>query len=419
MGGSTFRSATAVDLFVARQPIFDAAGRLDGYELLYRSGATSLSADGASREQMSLDVLIQSVLEMGIERITGGSTAYLNFSRQMLLNHSFDLLDPSRVIIELLEDVDGDDPVLESCARLAAAGYRLALDDYVPGRFQDRLLPYTSIVKVDVLGRSMQEVQTTVEALRGSSIRLLAERIETAEIGDACRRLGFHLFQGYYFSHPEVITGRAISADQVAILRLMNRLRDERVSDRELAESIRRNPSLSYMLLRMVNEAAGDHHPVESIDHALKLLGRRRMCRWLALFFASSLSRETGVDAEAVHGAVTRGRMLEQLALAAGQDDQSDRLFMLGLFSLMDALLGTSMTDLLAPLDLRPEVRAALIWREGLLGSWLSLAEAYETGAWDRAEQLAESLGAPRGELARIYLDSLDWAREQAPATTG
>lgn len=419
MGGLTFRSATAVDLFVARQPIFDAAGRLDGYELLYRSCATSLSADGASREQMSLDVLIQSVLEMGIERITGGSTAYLNFSRQMLLNHSFDLLNPSRVIIELLEDVADDDPVVASCARLAAAGYRLALDDYVPGGQQDRLLPYTSIVKVDVLDRSMKEVQATVEALRGSSIRLLAERIETAEIRDACRRLGFHLFQGYLFSRPEVISGRSISTAQIAILRLMRELRNESVSDRELAESIRRDPALSYMLLRMVNEAAGDHLGVESIDHALHLLGRQQLRRWLALFFASSLSLENGVDAETVHDAVTRGRMLEQLALATGGDVDANLLFMLGLFSMLDTLLEMPMADVLAPLDLRSDVRAALMQRRGPLAAWLNLAEAYEKGDWDRVEQLASAVGAPVGQLPRIYLDSLVWAREQAPATTG
>lgn len=406
-----------MDLFLARQPIFDAAGRLDGYELLYRSGATSLSADGASREQMSLDVMIQSVLEMGIERITGGSTAYLNFSRQMLLNHSFDLLDPRRVIIELLEDVSGDDPVVESCIRLATSGYRLALDDYVPGRQQDRLLPYTSIVKVDVLDRSMTEVQATVDALRGSSILLLAERIESAEIGEACRQLGFHLFQGYLFSRPELISGRSISTSQIAVLHLMRRLKDEKVADRDLAESIRRDPSLSYMLLRMVNEAAGEHLGVESIDHALHVLGRKKLRRWLALFFASSLSLENGIESEGVHTAVTRGRMLEQLALAAGRHDHADLLFMLGLFSMMDAVLGMPMGELVAPLDLRPDVRIALTARQGPLAGWLNLAEAYEKGDWERAEQLARSVGAPAWQLPRIYLDSLVWAREQAPAT--
>lgn len=407
-----------MELYVARQPIFDAAGRLDGYELLYRSHAASLSADGASREQMSLDVLIQSVLEIGIERITGGSTAYLNFSRRMLLTQSFDLLDPARVVIELLEDVISDDPVVASCARLAAAGYRLALDDYEPGGPQDRLLPYTSIVKVDVLGRSLEEICSIVDALHGRPIRLLAERIETPELRDTCRRLGFQLFQGYFFSRPEVISGRSISTGQLAILRLLRHLRNDYASDRELTERIRRDPSLSYMLLRMLNEGAGQHRPVQSIGHALQLLGRRQLRRWLALFFASSLSEENDVDDEAVHGAVARGRMLEQLAFLAGMDDQSDLLFMLGLFSQMDALLGAPMDELLAPLDLNAEVRAALISREGPLAVWLNLAEAYEQGDWGQVEELAKAVGAPPRDLARIYLDSLSWAREQAPAAT-
>ena len=138
----------------------------------------------------------------------------------------------------------------------------------------------------------------------------------------------------------------------------------------------------------------------------------------LALFFASSLSLENGIESEGVHMAVTRGRMLEQLALAAGRHDHADLLFMLGLFSMMDAVLGMPIAEVVAPLDLRPDVRLALTAREGPLAGWLNLAEAYEKGDWDRVEQLAHSVGAPAWQLPRIYLDSLVWAREQAPAAT-
>ena len=408
-----------MELFVARQPIFDSAGELDGYELLYRGGAESRSADGTSTEQMSLDVIIQSFLEIGLERITRGKTAYLNFSRQMLLSESFDLLDPEMVIVELLEDVQGDQPVIEACARLASSGYRLALDDYEPGGPHDTLLPHAQIVKVDVLNRPVEELRAVAQSLRGRRVRLLAERVETAEVRDACRALGFELFQGYFFSRPELISGKGISADQLGILQLMNLLRDENASDADVEDAFRKDPSLSYKLLRMVNAAAGGGRGIESIMHAVRMLGREQLHRWLALLFASSLARGHGIDTELVHAAVLRGRLLERLGESAGRADASGPLFMLGLFSLMDALMRMPMEDLLAKVNLTEEVKTALLYREGPYAVWLRLAEAYETAEWEQMSGLAASVAISPFDLPDIYLESLNWARERVPVTAG
>jgi EAL and modified HD-GYP domain-containing signal transduction protein len=408
-----------LELFVARQPIFDSAGELKGYELLYRGGAQSLSADGSSSEQMSLDVIIQSFLEIGLDRITRGRTAYLNFSRQMLLSGSFDLLDPDTVIVELLETVVGDQPVIDACARLRAAGYRLALDDYVPGGLHEDLLPYAQIVKVDVLNRPLEDLRGVVEGLRGQKVQLLAERVETAEVRDSCRALGFELFQGYFFSRPEVIAEKGISADQLAILELMNLLHDDDVPDPEIEEAFRRDPSLSYKLLRMVNAAAGGGRGVESIMHAIRILGRGQLRRWLALLLASSLATGGGIDAELVHAAVLRGRLLELLWESAGKAGTSGPLFMVGLFSLMDALLRMPMPDLLDRVNLTDEVRSALLRREGPYAAWLQLAEAYEAARWEEMSGLAASVSISPFDLPDIYLQSLNWARERVLVAGG
>ncbi|HEX6925062.1 MAG TPA: EAL domain-containing protein [Longimicrobiaceae bacterium] len=408
-----------MELFVARQPIFDAAGELHGYELLYRGGAQSSSADGTSTEQMSLDVIVQSFLEIGLDRITRGHTAYLNFSRQMLLSGSYDLLDPETVIVELLEDVLGDEPVARACAHLAQAGYQLALDDYEPGGPHEALLPHARIVKVDVLNRPMEELRAVADRLRGQPVRLLAERVETAEVRDACREIGFELFQGYFFARPEVISGQGISADQLAILQLMNRLRDDGTSDIEIEETFRRDPSLSYKLLRMVNAAAGGGRGIESIMHAIRLLGREQLHRWLALLFASSLARGKATDVELVHAAVLRGRLLERLGEAAGKREQAGSLFMVGLFSLMDALLRMPMAELLERVDLAEEVKTALLKRDGPYAVWLQLAESYEAAEWERMTALAASVAISPFELPDIYLESLNWARDRVPVTAG
>lgn len=408
-----------MELFVARQPIFDAAGELGGYELLYRAGAQSQRADGTSTEQMSLDVIIQSFLEIGLERVTRGRTAFLNFSRHMLLSESFDLLDPETVVVELLEDVLGDQPVIDACARLKARGYRLALDDYVAGGLHDTLLPYADIVKVDVLNRPVEELRVVAEGLRGYPATLLAERVETAEVRDACRDLGFEMFQGYFFSRPEVISGKGISADQLGVLQLMNLLRDDAASDADVEEAFRKDPSLSYKLLRMVNAAAGGGRGIESIMHAVRMLGRDQLHRWLALLFASSLARGRGTDVELVHAAVLRGRLLERLGESAGRADAAGPLFMLGLFSLMDALMRVSMAELLAKVNLTEEVKTALLEREGPFAVWLQLAEAYEAAEWERMSRLAATVGISPFDLPDIYLESLNWARERVPVTAG
>jgi EAL and modified HD-GYP domain-containing signal transduction protein len=404
-----------VELFVARQPIFDVRGELSGYELLYRRGALSHGADGSSVEQMSLDVIIQSFLEIGLDRLTHGKRGFLNFSREMLVGGSWELLDPDSVVIELLETIEADAEVTAACERLVGAGYRLALDDYVDGGPQASLLDLATIVKLDVLGRPMEEIRRVSEPLRGRGLTLLAERVETAEVRDGCRDLGFELYQGYFFSRPELITRKGISTEQTAIIQLMNRLRDESVGDAELEETFRRDPALSFKLLRMVNSAAVGGRGIESILHAIRLLGRDALHRWLALLLASSLSVRGSGDVERIHSAVLRARMCEEMALAAGRHHYAGPVFMVGLFSRMDALMGTTLEELLGRIDLADDVRDALLERRGAYGDWLRLVEAYEAGEWEATTSLAAGVGLSALDLPEIYLDALGWVRTRVP----
>jgi EAL and modified HD-GYP domain-containing signal transduction protein len=404
-----------VDLFVARQPIFDLAGELSGYELLYRRGASSRGADGTSTSQMSLDMIIQSFLEIGLERITDGKVAYLNFSRDMLVGGSWELLDPRMVVIEILEDIPADDEVLAATARLAAAGYRVALDDFVSGGPHERLVHLAEIIKVDVLNRPPEELGRVAAPLRERKLRLLAERVETAEVRDSCKDLGFELFQGYHFSRPELLTRRGISVEYASIVQLMNLLRDDDVSDSEIEEAFRRDPTLSYKLLRMVNAAAYGGRGVESILHGIHLLGRATLHRWLSLLLASSFASESEMSAERVHTAVLRARLCERLGESSGQY-ASGPLFMVGLFSMMDALLGMPMEELLAQIDLSPEMQSALLHRTGALADWLRTVEAYERGDWAEVARLSSVLGVSPEQIPELYLESLGWTRDQTRA---
>lgn len=402
-----------MDLHVARQPIFDLRGQTVAYELLYRRTGESLSADGTSRSQMSLDVVVQTFLEIGLPRITQGKLGFLNFSREMLLNRSYDLLDRDAVVIELLEDVEVDARVRAACERLVRRGYRLALDDFTGAGGHDALLPLAEIVKLDVLDRPFEEIRAVVQPLRRHGVRLLAERVESAEVRDACRAMGFELFQGFFFGRPEIVGKRGVPVEPTSLLQVMNRLQDEEVSDQEIELSFGRDPRLSYKLLRMVNAASRGTRGVESIQHAVRLLGRGTLHRWLALLLASSLAARSGMDAELVHSAVLRARMCELLAGVSGHGTAAGSLFLTGLFSRMDALLHASMDEVLSRVDLTETVREAVLYREGPYAEWLALIEAYEAGDWERLAELSAHLGVPPAELPGIYVESLSWAREQ------
>jgi c-di-GMP phosphodiesterase len=406
----------SLDLFVARQPIFNLGGQVEGYELLYRRGAQSVAADGTSTRQMSVDVIIQSLLEIGLERITLGRTAWLNFSRDMLISDFHDLLDREAVIVELLEDVKADDDVVRVCERVVRGGYRLALDDYEPGDGRDALLGLAQIIKIDVLNRSMDEVRAVVDGLSGHKVRLLAERVETAEVRDACQRMGFELFQGYYFARPELITKRGTSVDQMLIIQLMNLLRDDTAEDAGLEQQFRRDPSLSHKLLRMVNAASFGVHGVDSILQAIRLLGRITLHRWLAVLLVSSFAKRGGVDTELVHAAILRARFCELLG-ETSRKAPGGTLFMIGLFSRMDALFGAPMDEVLSEIDLAPEVKMALLRGEGPYADWLRLAEAYEQGDWDRMSAVSAKLGISALDIPALYLESVDWTRERLLAT--
>jgi c-di-GMP phosphodiesterase len=327
-----------------------------------------------SSNQMSLDVVTQAFIDIGLDRLTEGRLAFINFSREMLLNRSFELLDRESVVIELLENVLADEPVLAACAEVVKSGYTLALDDYTGAEGHHALLELATIVKVDVLDRSLSEVAHAVAPLRQRGRKLLAERVETEEVHRACRDLGFDLFQGYFYSRPEILGTKGMGADQLNILRLMNLLHDERSGDHELEETFLRDPALSYKLLRIVNSAASGGHGIESISHAIRLLGRGPLHRWLALLLASSLSVRSDIDLELIQSAVLRGRFCERL----GRDrTNTGQLFILGLFSLMDTLLRTPMAEILEKVNLSDPVRKALLRREGPYAPVLELAEAY------------------------------------------
>ena len=406
-------SPSLVDVFVARQPIFDAKGDVYAYELLYRRNGTTSFADGDTPDVMASEVLVHTFLNIGIDRVTAGAPAFLNFTREMLLHGVYQLFGPKDVVIELLETVRPDADVVAACQSMVEAGYVLALDDFVYDPAYEPLLKIARIVKLDVLDRPAADLASLIERLKPYRVQLLAERVETADVRRTCESLGCTLFQGYYFSKPELLAKRDLSAGQLTILRLMNLLRDFDSSDIKIEEAFRTDVSLTYKLLRAVNSAAMGGRGIESILHAVRLVGRAEMHKWLALLLVTSVAGGGGMNDEVVHTAIRRARMCELVAMDRGDKRGAEALFMVGLFSMLDAILRTPLPELLERIELATEVRRALLVRSGPFAPTLSMVEAYERGAWDAASGEAALLGIPPQTVTDLYLASLEWSRDQ------
>ena len=362
---------------------------------------------------MSADVVVHTFLNVGLDRLTSGRPAFMNFTREMLLGRTYTLMPPGSVVIELLESVQPDDVVEQACEELVDAGYTLALDDFVWDPRYRRLLELASIVKVDVMNQPAATIDEIAQRVAPYDARLLAERVETSEVRAMCAGLGYELFQGFYFARPETLVTRALTSDELTIVRAMNVMRDERATETEAETVFSADLGLSYKLLRMVNSAARGGRGIESIRHAVQLTGRTELSKWLALLLVSSMAARGGANRELVHLAIQRGRMCELLAGPTGRDRDSGSLFLVGLFSLLDAISGMPMPELLDAVSLAPALRDALLSRAGPYAVALVLAEAYERGAWGTVATQARLSGIDTAQVGSFYVQSLAWTRER------
>lgn len=394
--------------FVARQPILDHRGGLFGYELLFRNGLAEI-CECKSLDQASSSVIADSLLLLGIETLTAGRFAFVNVTRDVLLEGHVTLLPPSITVIELLESVKPDAAVLDACKRLKQAGYRIALDDFVPEPALEPLLEHADLVKIDFLSTRPDDRRRIAEALSARGIELVAEKVETQSDRDEGLRAGFRYFQGYYFAHPEIVVARDVPGWTICV-EILHATAKEHPDFDELARLVGRSPSLSYKLLRAANSALfGLCDTVRSIQHALALLGFREVRKWISLLTMASLGARK--PCILVSSTLERARFCELLAPVFGMPERSAELFLLGLFSRMDAILDRPLEALLCEVSLEPDVRAALLQRAGPLAPPYEAVLAFERGSW---RGLAEVAGDPDREvaIAEAWREALAWSAE-------
>lgn len=408
-------SNTAVDqLFLGRQPILDRDQRLVAYELLFRNGSHN-AADVTDGVAATATVIANAFSELGIVDALGNCRGFINVDLEFLFNDVIELLPPQSVVLEILETVPPTEGVVERCRLLKNAGFTLALDDIVQlGPEYAALLELVDIVKVDLPTLSRVELMQLAMKLKPTGKQMLAEKVDSREQMEQCLKLGFHLFQGYYFAKPTILAGKKLEHSQLAVMKLFSLLISD-ADTTELENALKPEPGLTVNLLRMTNSVgAGSQEKITSLRHAITVLGRRQLQRWLQLLVFAS-GKQTGSANPLLMMAATRGRLMELLATELRANDKlfADQAFMVGIMSLMPVLVGQPIHEIVAPLGLAGDVRDALCDGSGPLGALLRITVGSENGDMtELAAALAELPGLGPKAINRAQTQALQWANE-------
>jgi c-di-GMP phosphodiesterase len=394
------------DLYVGRQPIFNRKLRIHAYELLFRSG-TGNQANIVCEDEATSRVLVNALSEIGLDKLVDSNLAFINVTDRHLLESDLAAMLPKQCVLEVLETVKPTPEIVAAVQRLSDAGYQIALDDFEFSEDMMPLLKVADLVKLDVMALQPEGVQKQLEQLRGFDLKLLAEKVETLAEFNAYQDMGFHYFQGYFFARPSVVQVQAIPVNKLAIMELVAKVNDPEISLPELGEIIARDAALSVKTLRYVNSpAVGLAAEVSSVNQALTLLGLDIIRQWVMILTLTGIDLEEK-SPELFVIMLARARLCQLIAKKAGLENPSS-YFTMGLLSAIDVLMDAPMDQLIEPLPLTREVKAALIGFEGESGEVLRSAIAMEQGMLN--DIVYYGLGME--QLNEAYLEAMHWADE-------
>jgi c-di-GMP-related signal transduction protein len=397
-----------MDVFVARQAILDRRKELFGYELLFRSDPEKNEFDGTEPAFATSQLIANTLFSAGFEGILSGKRGFINFDRTMLLDGSWSILPKETVVIEVLETVEPDQAVIDACRRLRARGYTIALDDFLHHPKFDPLIETAHIIKVDLRATPRAEQQRLVSKYGRQGIKMLAEKVETHEEFEWAWSIGFDYFQGFFFTKPVVLRGRQTPSWRLSCLRLLQETQQEDIDFDKLRDLIKNDVSFCYKLLRFTNSALFAHrNEIRTIERALMALGENGIRRWVALAALGSLARDK--PNELLVQSMLRAQFAERLARLAGLSEMHN-WFVMGLFSLLDVLLDSTIECALQEIKLARPVEEVLLHRApacDAMANAYSLICSYERGDWDSVMKLSEAIGVRASDVGDAYVESV------------
>ncbi|NLQ16715.1 HDOD domain-containing protein [Marinomonas sp. M1K-6] len=393
------------DLMMAQQPILKRTKEIFGYELLFRE-KDAHKANVRDGELATSQVLVN--LCIGITKMESQlrKPFFINMTTELMLSDAFFPISPDTVYIEILEKQKLSAEFFEAIKKWRTAGYRFALDDYQFDADYQALLPWVSIVKIDVLATPPEQYREQINELKSRGLILLAEKVEDAAMFELCKQLGFDLFQGYFLQHPEIIKGKRIDSATHGALKLLNALQDKDIDIDTVTTLVAQNPKLSYQLLRILNSpVCGIPKTVVSIKEAVIFLGLLQLKKWALLI---TLTSSTSQPQTLFKVLLTRGRCCQLLA-ESKKSTLADSAFMVGLMSGIDAVFNVEKSIALAQIALDKSAHAAIMTQSGELGHYLTQTLSCEEQNWDRIQSMSPD---DRTTLNRAFLDAMLWSEE-------
>jgi len=388
-----------MEYMIGRQAIVSRSEEIVAYELLFRSTQSPDWASVQNDVQATSNTIMNTLSSFGTEAIMGRHRGFVNVDADLLMNDALEILPPSLFGLELLETMAITPQVVDRCRELKSKGYVLSLDDHVyHPRYAELYDGVVDVIKIDVLETDPETMPQVLERFRRFPVKLLAEKVDTTERYQECRRLGFDLFQGYIFSHPSVMKKRRWDGSSSVLFKLMRQLTDEADLD-EVERTIKESPPLVYKLLILVNSISmGLRTQVSTIRHAIALIGLQQLKRWVQLAVFTT-GEDTCLNDPVMDLAAVRAVFLEELVkltpLVRKDRHAPEEGYMIGILSILTKVYDISMEEILGSLRLPDEAIDALLRREGDYGLLLSLVEQVENLEFEDVAARLESMEIP------------------------
>jgi EAL and modified HD-GYP domain-containing signal transduction protein len=392
--------------FIARQPIFDKRLQVYAYELLFRSGPQNYFQPSRNA---SSSVIADSVTLFDLKNLTGPAKAFMNVDELALKLGVPRILPPDRIVVEILETVKPTEEIVTICRDLRSAGYVLALDDFTGDSNLNALVELAQFLKIDFRLLDAEGRASVAKKYGHGELSLLAEKVETERELAEARHLGFSYFQGYFFCKPAMIQTREIPGDKLLQLELLNAVAADEIDYVKIEDLLKRQPSLLYRLLRYLNSPLLSlRTEIQSVRHALSLLGENEFRRWVSIF--AVLDMGGGKPPELVRTALTRAYFCEEFSRAVGLTEKKSSLFLMGLLSITDALLDKPIADVLQSFPISQEVKTALVGGENRLRDVYDLLLSLERAEWSELSTHVGRLGCDEETIPGSYQSALQKA---------
>ncbi len=398
-----------MDVFIARQPIFDLNLNIYGYELLYR-GTQENFANVDDADSATSDVIVNSLMLLGLEKVSDNKLSFINFTKDLIINEIPTIFDPKSMVVEILEDITPTVEFITSCRLLKSRGYRFALDDYVPQNFNVDLLNLVDIVKVDFMQLDAEAKTQVPIQLKPFGVKLLAEKVETYEEFEKAKLDGYQYFQGYFFQKPQVIQNSEIKESLSIYIKILKELNSPQPEFSNITNVIETDLSLAYKILKLVNSPAFySSKKIDSIENALVRIGLKEIRKVISILMLRNINPKK--PKEILQNSLVRAKFAELLALEFDLKNRSSEFFLMGLFSMIDSLIDQPIEKIIFDLPLNDDLKDALVGKRNRFRDVLDLIKLYERGYWELVTKKCNEYKIDELNISYLYLESLSWSQ--------